>query len=170
MLSTGASQNPALHGWLLELWFFASIVKGGFEFKDSEVNELHKWGEYACSLFDPLHVTAEDFMCNKWLKPKKWNQGGYDAVNLHDGIVTFVQVTRAKKHALNYSYFQMLVCKLLYEVYFDVQEIKIFFVFPEAQEGIKVKEIDYGSFIEFLEASGKRSTFSSYKTIRAVGM
>ena len=165
--STRASQNPALYGWLLELWFFASITNGGFEYKD-ENRQLHRWEESAYSLFDPLNVTAQD-LHNKWLKPKKWNQGGYDAVHLHDGIVTFVQVTRAKKHTLNYSYFQMLVCNLFHMQY-DIKKIEIFFVIPEKQKGTYVHEIDLQVFFDFLKARQKLYTFKKYETIRAMKM
>ena len=55
MVSTGALQNPVLYGWLLELWFFASIAKGGFEHYDNG-NKTYKWEESDCLLFDPLHV------------------------------------------------------------------------------------------------------------------
>ena len=166
--STRALQNPALYGWLLELWFFASITNGGFEYMDAS-EKLCNWEESDYSLFDPLQVTAQD-LCNEWLKPKKWNQGGYDAVHVHNGIVTFVQVTRAEKHTLNYSYFQMLVCKLLHELHYDINQIKIFFVIPETQHGIQVDEFDRSAFLCFLEANKKKSTFKKYETIRAVGM
>ena len=70
--STGALHNPALKGWLLELWFFASITNGGsFTYLDSS-NQQYTWELCTWSLFDPLNKDKElitRFEANHWLKP-----------------------------------------------------------------------------------------------------
>ena len=77
--------NLAMQGWLLELCFFASISKGGFKFKYQESSDQHISKESCYLPFDRTQLTDDiitdlNNKVKRWLKPKKWNQGGYDAV------------------------------------------------------------------------------------------
>ena len=67
-----------------------------------------------------------------WLKPEKWNQGGYDAVFIDHtaNLLRFVQVTTSHKHEFKSEYFNSLIDKIglpfkTIEVYFVVPEDKL---------------------------------------------
>ena len=78
------------------------IKKGGFTFQEGN------WPDGKIHSFDPSNL--DDGILNLqegWLKPKKWNQGGYDT-----GLVRFVQLTRADEHSFKIEYFSTLLSKL----------------------------------------------------------
>lgn len=125
--------NPALDGWLLELWFFAHIRNRALECTIKDSNAIFTLPVCPVQRFAP----NKDDIKNKlsswtslWLKPVKWNQGGYDAVycNTEEKIIHIVQITRATSHKLKVKYF----CKLLNsfeEVFPDaVFRVQIMFV------------------------------------------
>lgn len=102
--------NPALDGWLLELWFFAHI-------RNCDLNCTVKGSSISFTLpvcgverFRPTKDDIKQKLSNStslWLKPLKWNQGGYDAVYCHtkDKVIYIVQITRATKHTFKVKYF-----------------------------------------------------------------
>ena len=61
--------------------------------------------------FTDIPTFPKDFV---WLKPAKWNQGGYDAIYLDkgSGLVRFVQVTRGDSHSLKIEYFHQFLMML----------------------------------------------------------
>ena len=99
---TNATKNPSLLGQFLEIWFFQSIRSGGIELCDRKSNEKENWEASDHVLdFDPDNITDRTLLgAPTWYRPKKFNQGGYDAVyvNIEQGITRFVQLSKAKDH------------------------------------------------------------------------
>ena len=102
--------NPALDGWLLELWFFAHIRKR--DLKCTVKGSHNSFTLPVCDVerFRPAQDDIKQKLSNStslWLKPLKWNQGGYDAVYCHtkDKFIYIVQTTRATKHTFKVKYF-----------------------------------------------------------------
>jgi KaiC/GvpD/RAD55 family RecA-like ATPase len=96
--------NPAMEGWMLEMWFFASIKKETLKIYDNLDNE-ELWPSCIVSKFDPENPVIDHSQI--WLKPLKWNQGGYDAVYVDKkkNYVKFVQITKGKEHSFKIQYF-----------------------------------------------------------------
>jgi hypothetical protein len=124
--------NPAMDGWLLEMWFFASIRSGGVKLRLKDGVENY-WTEAAVMTFDPENVPKHLPDDGIWLKPCKWNQGGYDAVyvNKSSKVIRFVQVTRGKTHSFKIQYFNSLLWK--FADYFETATLEIYFLVPEQQ-------------------------------------
>jgi hypothetical protein len=125
-------QNPAMDGWLLEMWFFASIHSGGVKLRLKDGVEDY-WTEAAVKTFDPENVPKHLPDEGIWLKPLKWNQGGYDAVYINKSIkvIRFVQVTRGITHPFKIQYFNSLLWK--FAEYFETEKLEIYFLVPEQQ-------------------------------------
>ncbi|EEY63272.1 crinkler (CRN) family protein, putative [Phytophthora infestans T30-4] len=121
--------NPALNGWMLEMAFFSSLRQGGLELVDSAGNKLDLWGQSAIVVSDGI----PELSCARpvWIKPEKWNQGGYDAIMVckRTQHVRLVQVTSAHKHSFRIDFFYQWL-KMLSESpeSFEVKKLEIFFV------------------------------------------
>ena len=81
-----------------------------------------------------------------WLKPNKWNQGGYDAIYIDKAnhLVRFVQVTAAHKHSFLIQYFRAWLIALVNSAEsFEVEKVEIYFVVEKNQLGqFKIDRID----------------------------
>ncbi|KAK1929592.1 hypothetical protein P3T76_014990 [Phytophthora citrophthora] len=123
------SSNPALNGWMLEMVFFASLRNGGLALVDAAGNTVDMWGESVIVVGDgiPALYSAHPV----WIKPEKWNQGGYDAIMVckRTQHVRFVQVTSAHKHSFRIDHFYGWL-KMLSESpqSFEVKTMEIIFV------------------------------------------
>ena len=134
-------RNPSMDGWLLEMWFFASMRSGGVKFRVKN-GAKDSWAEATVHTFDPENV-PKDFPDNGiWLKPLKWNQGGYDAVyvNKVTKVIRFIQVTRGATHSFKIQYFNSLLWK--FAEYFETTTLEIYFLVPEQQvEVFKISSV-----------------------------
>ncbi|KAK5665313.1 hypothetical protein QVD99_008145 [Batrachochytrium dendrobatidis] len=77
--------NPSMNGWMLEMWFFASLRYDGVNLFDENDNEFQTW---PASNFKTLDINAFPALPENngvWFKPNKWNQGGFDAIFLDKG-------------------------------------------------------------------------------------
>ena len=85
---------------MLGMWFFAALKKETLKIYDKLDNE-ESWPSCIVSKFDPENPVIDHSPI--WLKPLKWNQGGYDAVyvNKDEKYVKFVQITKGKKNILS---------------------------------------------------------------------
>ena len=66
-----------------------------------------------------------------WLKPKKWNQGGYDAIFIDpsQNLIHFAQVTRGDKHSFKIQYFASFLGALAsLNQSFEIKSLEFFFV------------------------------------------
>lgn len=70
--------------------------------------------EQITSFWDPEDITSLDKDC--WLIPKRWYQGGYDAVRVKVEPMriqaTFVQVTRAQTHSFKSRFMNQMTNQL----------------------------------------------------------
>ncbi|CAM6096001.1 unnamed protein product [Calypogeia fissa] len=120
--------NPSMRGWLVEMWFFASLPVEDFTFKVN--GEETTWPKSTFIDFDPRSITEvpNDAV---WWKPIKWNEGGYDAVYVekNSNLVRFVQVTTAERHSLKLECFHTLMDKL--KGLMETKTVEIYFLFQE---------------------------------------
>ena len=119
--------NPSMEGWIFEMLFFSRLRLGGVYFVDKD-QQQHVWqssGDIITLKGQSLgELTGDKF----WLKPQRWNQGGYDAVFVDkiESTIRFVQVTKGKKHAFKIRHFR----KLLDQFKVETVCVEIFFLIP----------------------------------------
>jgi len=130
--------NPALDGWMLEIWFFAAIKYEGVKMFDRTKNVVSRWPKSAVLNFDPMDMSKDVFIRQTqiWLKPLKWNQGGYDAVyvDTNQNLLRFVQITRGSSHSLKLGYFASCLQKIqkIPGFQFQVESLEIYFLVPNS--------------------------------------
>eukprot|EP00035_Acanthoeca_spectabilis_P017923 m.378877 g.378877 ORF g.378877 m.378877 type:complete len:748 (+) comp16708_c5_seq13:64-2307(+) len=119
--------NPAFDGWVLELDFLTQIKAALNSRKGQEATTIklfrsansdvasEQWNIAGVTtkvtlagVIDP-HGLELEFMDGWWFIPKKYNQGGYDAMQLYTGVdgklcARFVNVTRSDKHDIKCQY------------------------------------------------------------------
>ena len=146
--------NPSMDGWMFEMWFFANI-------REKDIELFDKNGIVTKVLTKAkIEVIGEDFPSlptNKgiWLKPKKWNQGGYDAlfVDKSRGLLRFVQVTRGSTHSFKIEHFS-----------------KFFNALMESPSSFKVKEFEIVFAVDFNKIDDfKISSVTGEGLLRSVG-
>ena len=132
--------NPALQGWLLEIYFFAAIKSNGFQYRERGKMDVQLFTG-TISSFDPLNVESIPGE-PVWLKPSKWNQGGYDAVYVDkdQGLVIIVQVTRSGTHKFKIEYFEKLLKILTCRMHIKTVEI-CFVVTADVSENFKISTV-----------------------------
>jgi hypothetical protein len=118
--------NPSMEGWIFEMLFFSRLRHGEVRFKD-KAGKPNSWPKAEKILVLEKQTLGELEGDQIWLKPLRWNQGGYDAVFVDKSIPTvrFVQVTSGKKHTFKIRYFR----KLLDQFVLDAGHVEIFFWF-----------------------------------------
>jgi Crinkler effector protein N-terminal domain len=119
--------NAAMDGWILEMYFFACVRKGGVTLYDGE--ETIQWPQGNVLVVDPKNLPELPRI--GWLKPQKFNQGGYDAIYIDkkQKLVRFVQLTRAHSHTFHIRYFNLFLSALRDSTStFEVTTLEIFFV------------------------------------------
>ena len=128
---------------MLEMWFFASLRHGGVKLFDKSDEEFQTWPESYVKTLDINSFPALPENKGIWLKPRKWNQGGFDAVFItrisdepsqHQKnpsvSVRFVQVTRGRTHSFKIGYFYAFLLDL--RDHFVIDQIEIFFLVERA--------------------------------------
>ncbi|KAE8955184.1 hypothetical protein PR003_g32628, partial [Phytophthora rubi] len=108
------------------MYFFSRIRKGGLVVYEGE-NEVH-FPQSIVVVADPKNVPVLPTKC--WLKPKKYNQGGYDAVYIdkEEGLVGFVQVAKSDRHSFLIHHFKALLDSLEETALGKVNKLEIFVV------------------------------------------
>eukprot|EP00961_Rhodomonas_salina_P225665 3051064-Rhodomonas_salina.1 len=103
--------NPVGQGFAFEMLFFARISHGqrGVVVIDRDKEE-QEWGHFIVKDLEPGKRNSWGSKNTKvCLKPKTWNQGGYDAVLVvkenENQLVRFVQLTKSSCHELKMKYF-----------------------------------------------------------------
>jgi hypothetical protein len=106
--------NPSMDGWMLEMWFFASLRCGGVNLFDINDEECQTWPESEVKTLNINSFPALPENNGAWFKPSKWNQGGFDAIFLEKGkgLVRFVQVTGGDRHSFKIEYFRSFLLAL----------------------------------------------------------
>ena len=133
--------NPALQGWLLEIYFFAAIKSNGFQYLNGPSQDVKLFKGTILS-YDPLSSKKSIPEQPVWLKPLKWNQGGYDAVYVdkHNGLVIIVQVTRSGTHKFKINYFANLLDILSGKMVIQTAEI-CFVVPPDVKDKFRISTV-----------------------------
>jgi len=163
-----AKTIPTFDGWVFEADFLLQIRLSETNQKPMVLRTSEKNIESLWNVNQRVHFLSveklSDCLCtvntqeigkfhledHNWLIPKKWNQGGYDAVQiLPDGGVRFVQITRAKTHTLKLKYFEEMLDALV-KLGFQVKSVQIAFVISN-QGTFKLGKIS--------EATGKYDNF-----------
>ncbi|GMF38990.1 unnamed protein product [Phytophthora lilii] len=133
--------NAAMDGWILEMYFFACVRKGGVTLYDGD--KMIRWSQGEFLVVDPRNLP--ELPIAGWLKPHKYNQGGYDAIYIDRAqeLVRFVHVTRAHRHTFHIRYFHQFLCSLRDSVSsFEVSTLEIFFVIErEALSDFKLSKV-----------------------------
>jgi hypothetical protein len=125
-------KNPAFDGWVFELDFLLHLrLKEGAAIDVTvDGGGTESWNvkkrESFHTVDDITDLQLEDDM---WLVPKRWNQGGYDAVQVLDKKLRFVQITRGATHGLKLHYFSKLI-KQVVQMQHIVENVEVVFVVP----------------------------------------
>jgi hypothetical protein len=127
-------KNPAFDGWVFELDFLLRLRLADDSdhsivvFDDKAEEE--QWTVSSRESFDnPSDLSQIQLADGMWLIPKRWNQGGYDAVQvLENGGLRFVQVTRGATHSLKLDYFAMFITEVVKQR--QVTSVEVVFVVP----------------------------------------
>ena len=126
--------NPSMEGWMLEIWFFAKLQNEGIKIYDKDDNE-EVFEKSDILNFDPDETSdiKNISLLTKsiWLKPSKWNQGGYDTVyvDIKNNTVKFFQITRASEHSFKLKFFVQLMKK--FANHFETKILEIYFIIPK---------------------------------------
>ncbi|KAE9284540.1 hypothetical protein PF008_g27135 [Phytophthora fragariae] len=138
MNTNQGSSNPVLNGWMLEMIFFSSIREGSLDMVDAAGNKTGNWMKGTLVVSDGVPSLPADR--HIWIKPEKWNKGGYDAIMVDKGKrqVQMVQVTSSHTHAFHINYFNSWLKPL-----------------SESRESFKIQALD----IIFVVESGKLKDF-----------
>ncbi|KAG6609107.1 putative crinkler (CRN) family protein [Phytophthora cinnamomi] len=129
MLTHQGDSNPALNGWMLEMLFFSSIRNGGLDMINAAGNKIGNWDEATVVVSDGIPALPPS--SRVWIKPEKWNQGGYDAimVDKKKRHVQMIQITSAHTHALHLNYFYLWLDALVKSrETFEIKLLEIIFV------------------------------------------
>lgn len=141
-----------MDGWLLEMWFFANLENKEVKVYDYNGIELEPFAKKNIELFDPNEMTLETIKnLPKYLKTKKWNQGGYDLIYINDNNdIEFVQITRGLTHSLKLKYFAQFLenLKNIPNSTFKAKDIDILFIVPKGNG--KTFKINKGNRSRFL--------------------
>ncbi|CAM6100288.1 unnamed protein product [Calypogeia fissa] len=131
------SLNPSMRGWLVEMWFFASLPRKDFTFTVN--GEKTTWPKSTFVDFDPRSITKVP-NDGVWWKPKKWNEGGYDAVYVErkSNLVRFVQATTAERYSLKLQCFKAFMEKL--KDHMETTTLEIYFLFQDKEGATQIRE------------------------------
>ena len=125
-------RNPSMDGWLLEMLFFARLAKDGVTLQKVDKEKM-EWKQSSVLVVDIKEGKITKFPENEgiWLKPKQWNQGGYDAIYIdkHNGLVRFVQITNDETRSLKIECFAGFLDTLRdSKVSFEIKTLEIVFI------------------------------------------
>jgi hypothetical protein len=158
--------NPVFDGWVFELDFMLKLRLAD-EVQASltvycDGGEEEAWAVPKRQVFDTVaDINANHLNDNTWFIPERWNQGGYDAVQLlPNKRLRFVQITRARTHDLKLRYFAEFV-KQVIKMKQAVEKVEIVFVIPFERVDFKLPSV--------AQVSGKLQTsLWKYDELRVV--
>jgi hypothetical protein len=137
-LATKLDGNPSMDGWMLEMWFFASLRLGGVDLLNEsgeKIEHLHE--SIVRTLVIPDFPVLPEGL-GVWFKPSKWNQGGFDAIYIHktDRLVRFVQVTGGATHSFEIGHFSRFLQDLEKSQKWKPKKLEILFLVDLKQRKI----------------------------------
>lgn len=124
-------------GWIFEFLFFSKLTHSGVQLYDGGIIKK-SWPK---AQFSSVNPDKQDFPClsidgGVWLKPVKWNQGGYDAVFIDKKAhqVCFVQITKSVTHKFSLRFFANFLGSLQNsQEQFEVKKLEVIFVVDEGK-------------------------------------
>jgi hypothetical protein len=127
-------KNKSFDGWVFELDFLLQLRladEGGRDLTVYDGQAEEHWTVGGRESFDhALEIAAMELQDGVWLIPQRWNQGGFDAVQVLGGnAVRFVQVTRAATHTLKLHYFVEVIEQIV-AANRQVEAVDVVFVVP----------------------------------------
>jgi hypothetical protein len=139
------NSNPSMDGWLFEMLFYADLTESDITLFDHDRNQETWTKAEEMVLFEPenekLPLIKDD---GAWLRPSKWNNGGYDLVYIdkNNGLVRMVQVRKGDTHSFKIGYFATFLAQLRDSDYgMTVETLDIVFVIDSKEmENFKITE------------------------------
>jgi len=138
-----AADNPSFDGWILEADFLLRLRCAAQQIGHTPGTPMP-----LSNIFDGNNIAVDWFVESRhffwdvseltqapklgphdWLLPSRWNQGGYDVVQLLPNAVRFIQITRAASHSVKLKYL-VEVLDLLTQRKFPFAAVHIAFVVP----------------------------------------
>ena len=150
--------NPSVDSSLFEMWIFAKLKDEGLKFQEKTTPATewsdNEWNASSVFTFDPHgRMPAIQRSISTWLKPIKWQQGGYDAVqlNVEKESIIFLQITRSASHSFKTEYFEQLLLQIKHVWGVNIRFLEIYFVVPHLRASdFKIeKPTDSGFFSEY---------------------
>lgn len=140
--ATREDGNPAMDGWLLEMWVFARLRKGGITLCSPDGSVCEVWdGVSTINSFDLSNVPHIPDTAT-WWKPIKWNQGGYDVIftDKRQRKLTIVQVTSGESYSFTIRCFHELLSAIFSS--YDIEFLEIFFLVEKSKlDTFKISEL-----------------------------
>jgi hypothetical protein len=101
-----ADSNKALDGWFFEVLFFVRLRKGALVLTELGSIEGSSYEVFSPESFPILGVNQ-----TIWLKPARYNQGGYDAVfvDISKKVIQVFQIASGMNHAFDIGHFRVLM-------------------------------------------------------------
>ena len=128
--------NLSMSGWIFEEFFFSALwTAPGPKLDLVDLESTHPQvslskGTQLWIEFSPDYPVAEKCPTDEWLRPRKFNQGGFDAVYLDSSTATaiFVRCTIAASHALKLEFCKKFLKEASH--IFQPTRIQFFFIVP----------------------------------------
>ena len=128
-----------MHGWIFKEFFFKKIwtVPDGLtlivpsRFQGNR-RTIFKSGDRMWYSFCPEDPVSEECPTDQWLPPRRFSQGGFDAVYLgQDGRVIFVHCTTAKRHDTKLEYCGSFLRLVQQRNILHATQVEFYFVVPD---------------------------------------
>ncbi len=169
--------NPSMEGWIFEMLFFAKLRRGGVLLSPAPgqgPGQTIEWAETnSTQLLDLAMPSPILEQSSIWMRPVKWNQGGYDAIFWSNNTVTFVQVTRGKTHAFKIEFFEQLLKAFTETLGLQIQHVDIYYVVPLSDvESFRISEVSGHGLLEPYRTSNgtEWGNTAEHRRVRIVGM
>ena len=134
--------NPAMCGWIFEEFFFNCIWTSRLgtltllSSTSAKPLRLLK-GSQMWYDFSPEDPSVDECPIGEWLRPRKFHQGGFDAVYLSFKTATFVQCTIAASHSVKLQFCKdFLDAAHSKNLLTTIKRIKFYMVIPKSIQGI----------------------------------
>ncbi|KAJ3388803.1 hypothetical protein HDU84_009402 [Entophlyctis sp. JEL0112] len=151
-------ENLLIDGWLLEMWFFASLITDGVKIQHRNGSHCEVWPRTSqIRMIDSAYIPyIPEFPA--WFRPRKWNKGSYDAIYFDKAQkqVLFVQITHGHMHSFRIEYFYDLLRALsVSRSAFEIAKLDIAFLVD--------KEKLHDFFISDVSGEGLLSDFPGWR-------
>jgi len=144
------------------MYFFSKLAVEGVRIRQikSSCCINGTWDPSPVIEFDPHgHMPSIEKHQSTWLKPRNWQQGGYDIVqiNVCDKSLRCVQVTRSSSHSFKTEHVEALLNQIKYVLLLDIQHLEIRFLIPTSSlESFVVEKPSYPGLFEEYHVFAKK--------------